>query len=164
MKILIQILITFYCFATLSFFRPFDMISDEIAKMLSYGSMFAIFALSIMTRTSTSPQKQFATPTKYLLLFIAISCFMPMFANVDQTFVQTVVATIPYFSYGLYLAFRKFDIDRNFIYGLVFTIATFAIITHIINHITFPSTIIIKLLVKKVQFLEFSENISFLYC
>lgn len=33
-----------------------------------------------------------------------------------------------------------------------------------INHITFPSTIIMKLLVKKVQFLEFSENISFLYC
>ena len=33
-----------------------------------------------------------------------------------------------------------------------------------VNHITFPSTIIIKLLVKKVQFLEFSENITFLYC
>lgn len=114
------------------------MISDEMAKILSYGTMFAIFALSIMTRTRVSPQKQFAKPTKYLLLFIAISCFMPMFANVDQTISQTVVATIPYFSYGLYLAFRKFDIDRNFIYGLVFTIATFAIITHIINHITFP--------------------------
>ncbi len=138
MKILIKILIVFYCLSTLSFFRPFDSIPDELAKMMSYASMFMIFALSIMTKTKTNPTKRFAPQIWLLIMFIGISCFMPLFAYVDQSFMQTVVATIPFFSYALYLAIRKFDIDRNFLYGLIFSIATLATIAHVINHITFP--------------------------
>lgn len=138
MKHLIKILIIFYCLSTLSFFRPFDSVPDEIAKILAYGSMFLIFALSIMTKTTTNPTKRFAPQIGLLMLFIFISCFMPLFAYVDQTFAQTLTATIPFFSYGLYLSLRKFEIERNFIYGLVFSIAILATLAHIVNHITFP--------------------------
>ena len=133
MKHLIKILIIFYCLSTLSFFRPFDSVPDEIAKILAYGSMFLIFALSIMTKTTTNPTKRFAPQIGLLMLFIFISCFMPLFAYVDQTFAQTLTATIPFFSYGLYLSLRKFEIERNFIYGLVFSIAILATLAHIVN-------------------------------
>lgn len=138
MATLAKILITLYCLSTLGFFQPMDMIPAEATKVVSYLCMFLLFVLSIMARKRVRPTKQFATPTRALVAFIAISCIMPMFSLVDQTFMQTVVATIPFFGYGLYIAIREFDIDYKFFYRLIFAIATIATITHIINHITFP--------------------------
>lgn len=138
MATLAKILIVLYCLSTLGFFQPMNMIPAEAMKVVSYVCMFLLFVLSIIARKRVRPTKQFAAPTRALVVFIAISCIMPLFAYVDQTFMQTVVATIPFFGYGLYIAIREFDIDYKFFYRLVFTIATIATITHIINHITFP--------------------------
>ena len=138
MATLAKILIVLYCLASLTFFRPFGVELDEIAKVISYGAMMLLFALAVIGRNKVRPRKQFAAPARSLVCFMAISTIMPLFALVDQTFSQTLIATIPFFSYGLYLAIREFDIDTKFFYRLVFAIATIATITHIVNHITYP--------------------------
>ena len=138
MATLAKILIVLYSLASLTFFSPLGVELDEIAKLISYGSMMLLFALSAISHNKVRPQKQFAVPARALMVFIGISTIMPMFTYVDQSFSQTVIATLPFFSYGLYLAIREFDIDAKFFYGLIFSIAALATIAHIVNHITYP--------------------------
>ena len=140
---LIKILFTIYCFATLSFFQPFGLISPEAAKGVSYMLMGAIFALSIMCCNDDGllHHTAFKGGIKWLMVFIGFSIFMPALTLRDQGIVQSAVATMPYLSYGLYFALRKFNIEWRFFVRLAAAISVIAILTHIINLHYFPATI-----------------------
>ena len=140
---LIKILFTIYCFATLSFFQPFGLIGPEAAKGVSYIFMFAIFALSIMCSNDDGliHTTGFKRSMKWVLLLLLFSIFMPTLTRRDQGVFQTAVATLPYLSYGLYFALRKFNIEWRFFVRLAGAISVMAILTHIINVHYFPATI-----------------------
>ncbi len=137
---IIKILFTIHCFAALSFFQPLNFIMPEVAKAVSYVSMAAIFTISILCDNDDrlKHKAQFASPLKMLIVFIALSTLMPTLSYFDQEFSETIVCTLPYFSYGLYFALRKFDIGIGFFIKLILTIVVLAIITHLINLYTFP--------------------------
>ncbi len=137
---LIKILFTIYCLATLSFFQPFNIVGTEVAKAVSYTTMVAILFLAFSQKSESMVRHQtrFGAPVRSLLFFIGISMFMPTVSFFDQSLASTFIATIPYFSYSLYLALRKFNIDKSFFYRLIFAIATTAVVTHLINLWTFP--------------------------
>ena len=140
---LIKILFTVYCFATLSFFQPLGLITPEAAKSVSYLFMMAIFGLAFMCDNEDGllHHRQFKSPMKWLLLFICISILMPTITRTEQSLLQTAVATIPYLSYGLYFALRKFNIEWQFFLRLIVTMAVLALLTHLINLHYFPNTI-----------------------
>ena len=140
---LIKILFTIYCFATLSFFQPFGLIGPEAAKGVSYIFMFAIFALSIMCSNDDGliHTTGFKRSMKWVLLLLLFSILMPTLTRRDQGVFQTAVATLPYLSYGLYFALRKFNIEWRFFVRLAGAISVMAILTHIINVHYFPATI-----------------------
>lgn len=138
--ILIKILFTIYCLATLSFFQPFNIVGAEVAKAISYTAMVAILFLAVSqsSESMVRHQSRFGAPLRSLLFFIGISIFMPTISFFDQSLSATFIATIPYFSYSLYLALRKFGIEKSFFYRLIFAITTTAVVTHLINLYTFP--------------------------
>ena len=140
---LIKILFTIYCFATLSFFQPFGLVSPESAKAVSYLFMFAIFALAIMCSNDDGllHQTAFKGSMKWFIFFILFSTIMPTLTFAEQSIPQSIVATIPYLSYGLYFALRKFNIEWRFFVRLAGAISVIAILTHIINVNYFPITI-----------------------
>ena len=140
---LIKILFTIYCFATLSFFQPFGLITPESAKGVSYLFMFAIFALAIMCSNDDGllHQTAFKGSMKWFIFFILFSTIMPTLTFAEQSIPQSIVATIPYLSYGLYFALRKFNIEWRFFVRLAGAISVIAILTHIINVHYFPATI-----------------------
>lgn len=76
---------------------------------------------------------------RWLLCLMLFSILMPTITYLEQSATQTAVATLPYLSYGLYFALRKFDIDWRFFVRLSGAITAMAIITHLINLHYFPN-------------------------
>ena len=76
---------------------------------------------------------------RWLLCLMLFSILMPTITYLEQSATQTAVATLPYLSYGLYFALRKFDIDWRFFVRLSGAITVIAIITHLINLHYFPN-------------------------
>ncbi len=138
LRLLIKILFVLYTFSVLEFFQPLNMIEPELAKAISYAAMVAIFGLAIVCDTKEQHITTYKRNIKGLLCMIALSIIMPTISYFDQSLSTTFVATLPYFSYGLYFALRKFGIERSFFYKLIFSIVALAIITHTINLRTFP--------------------------
>ena len=140
---LIKILFTIYCFATLSFFQLLGLITPETAKAVSYLFMMAIYGLAFMCDSDDGllHHRQFNKPLKWLLVLMVISIFMPTITRTEQGLMQTAVASIPYLSYGLYFALRKFNIEWRFFLRLTIAMAVMALLTHLINLHYFPNTI-----------------------
>lgn len=136
----IKILFAIYTYAALSFFQPLGLIDGEVAKVISYGAMASIFIISILCDNNDGirHRAQFSTPTRWLLFFIGASTLMPSLSYFEQGFIDSVICTIPFFSYGLYLALRKFDIGFDYLFRLTLSVIVLAAITHIINLYTFP--------------------------
>lgn len=137
MRIIIKILFTLYCLATLSFFQPFNILSPQLVKALTYIILALLLAFTILF-TKNNHSGRFRKPLTYLLILFGLSCFIPTICNFGQSITDSILITIPYFSYALYFTLSRNCIDKKFLYRLVFTISILTILTHIINLITFP--------------------------
>lgn len=138
LRLLIKTLFVLYTLSVLEFFQPLNMIEPELAKAISYAAMVSIFGLAIVCDTKEQHVISFKRNVKGLLCMMLISIVMPTISYFDQSLVTTFIATLPYFSFGLYFAMRKFGIERSFYYKLIFSIVTISIITHAINLRSFP--------------------------
>ena len=136
----IKALFAIYTFATLSFFQPLNLISGEVAKGVSYIAMVAIFILAAMCDNNDGirHRRQFARPMRWLMLFIGVSILMPTISYFEQSIAESFICTLPFFSYGLYFALRKFDIEIEYYIRLTISIIILAIVTHVTNLYTFP--------------------------
>lgn len=138
LQFLVKILFVIYTFAALEFFQPLNLIEPELAKAISYVAMASIWLLSIICDVKERHIASFKRHLKVVLLMMLVSTVMPELCYFDQSVPATFIATLPFLSYGLYIAMRKFGIQRSFFYRLVISIIVISIITHIINLRTFP--------------------------
>lgn len=130
-----------YCFATLAFFNPFQMLSPVGQKaimyvllMMLFGSLFLKYKKSPITPTNE-------WPLKLMLFGMFISCFMPTLCDFGQSLSSTLRITLTYFAYGLYFALTKYNVKASLLEKLVLIIAFIGVVTFIINRITFPDII-----------------------
>lgn len=136
---LIKILFLFYCLATVSFFQPFDLVSAQAAKAISYSLLMGLLVATCLSSVSKrKSNERFRTPMVWLMILFGVACFIPTLCNFDQSVLQSFSVTLPFFSYALYFTMHRFSFNEDFIHKIIFALAICTIITHIINLITFP--------------------------
>ena len=136
---LIKILFLFYCLATVSFFQPFDLVSAQAAKAISYSLLMGLLVATCLSSVSKrKSNERFRTPMVWLMILFGVACFIPTLCNFDQSVLQSFSVTLPFFSYALYFTMHRFSFNEDFIHKIIFALAICTIITHIIHLITFP--------------------------
>lgn len=111
---LIKILFLFYCLATVSFFQPFDLVSAQAAKAISYSLLMGLLVATCLSSVSKrKSNERFRTPMVWLMILFGVACFIPTLCNFDQSVLQSFSVTLPFFSYALYFTMHRFSFNED---------------------------------------------------
>lgn len=139
-KILLFILIL-----TTTHFWGLTIINEQICKLINYIVMFYYIIIAYQSKTYNNHivyinKFSIKTPTKLLLCSFIISIFMS-YILWDQSLIDGIITTLPYFLYGFILVFKKNKVSSNTIEEVLFYCLCISIIVRIINYITYPNVI-----------------------
>ena len=82
---LIKILFLFYCLATVSFFQPFDLVSAQAAKAISYSLLMGLLVATCLSSVSKrKSNERFRTPMVWLMILFGVACFITTRFKFDQ--------------------------------------------------------------------------------
>ena len=134
-------LFIFALLATVGFFNPMGVLSDQVQKLLFYISVLFCF---IVANNSNISLQRYDYPRKsytVLLLGIIISIFMASAFHM-QSFKTSIVATLPFiFSFSFFYALMKLNIQSDKILKIYAIVCLLSSIVYFTNLITFPNPV-----------------------
>lgn len=139
-KILLFILIL-----TTTHFWGLTIINEQICKFINYIVMFYYIAVAYNTKNYNNSiiyidKFSIRTPIKLLLCSFVISIFMS-YILWNQSLIDGIITTLPYFLYGFILVFKKNKLSSDTIGEVLFYCLCISILVRIVNYITYPNVI-----------------------
>lgn len=139
-KILLFILIL-----TTTHFWGLTIINEQLCKLINYIVMVYYIIVAYNTKNYNNTiayidKFSIRTPIKLLLCSFIISIFMS-YILWNQSLIDGIITTFPYFLYGFILVFKKIKISSDTIEDVLFYCLCISIFVRFVNYITYPNVI-----------------------
>ena len=134
--------ILLFCFASFYLYRPI-FIDIKILKVV-YGFFLALLVLSLFKGKKKGEKKLKSGKLTFavrLLIFSMLFSIIPAYASWGQSFNITFIATVPYLSYMLYFYLRKYQISREVLEKVIYTIGVTCLVFYFFAFAAFPTVI-----------------------